>query len=86
MFTLAIAISAIVAAIFHKLISRLWLAAALSACVSTVVIWKIAESHFGWLDQIFFKNVAKTMAIALLVSLVVGKIIHRFAKRHGAER
>lgn len=70
-----IAIVAIVIAVFwHFLLEKMWLAIVGSTITATFVSWALLSSHFGWLDETFYKNMAMTLAISFAASFIIGAI------------
>ena len=77
-----IVIAAIITAFFwHLLATRIWVAH-LGTIVSTpILVWAVAISHFGWLDRTFFMNLAITVGVTVVVSLVVGFVFQAIRRK-----
>ena len=64
---------ALVVAIFwHGVLPKFVWATVWSTISATLLVWLMTSSHFGWLDETFFKNLALTLTISLTASLIVG--------------
>ena len=83
MVLIAVIIAAIVSVACHLMLRSFWGAVAGSAVISVVLFWALSMSHFGWLDQTFFENVAWSLLLSAGVSLVVGKVVRKLEKKRG---
>jgi hypothetical protein len=45
-----------------------------STLLGTIAAWVLASSHFGWMDETFFRNLAFTSGLAFLVSIATGVV------------
>jgi hypothetical protein len=68
-----IVIAALITAFFwHLLATRVWVAHVGTVVTTPILVFAVASSHFGWLDKTFFMNLAITIGITVVVSVVVG--------------
>ena len=74
MIVAAVLIGAFFAVICHAVTTRFWVAVSVSAALTLILFWGFTQSHFGWFDWTFVENVAITLVIAVLVSVVVGRL------------
>jgi hypothetical protein len=81
---IAAIITVIVSVIWHILLHRFWLAVARSAFTSVLLYWMVSMSHFGWLDQTFFENVAWSLLLSSVVSVAIGNLVRKLEKNRGA--
>ena len=61
-------VAIVVAIIWHFLLEKLWPATIGSTITATIASWSMLTSHFGWLDETFYKNIAMTLAISFTAS------------------
>jgi hypothetical protein len=52
----------------------MWPAVLGSTITSTFISWALLSSHFGWLDEIFYKNMAITISASLVISILIGAV------------
>lgn len=67
-------VAIIVAIIWHFLLEKMWLATIGSTITATIASWSMLTSHFGWLDETFYKNISMTIAVSFTASFIIGII------------
>jgi glucokinase len=77
-----VVIAAVVSVPCHVVLRKFMAAVASSAIASTVLVWVVASSHFGWLDQTFYGNLALSLGASGGVSVVVGALVRKRAKNN----
>jgi uncharacterized membrane-anchored protein YitT (DUF2179 family) len=70
----------VVAFCWHFLLEKMWPATIGSTITSTLLIWALTSSHFGWLDETFYKNMAMTLAVSFVASFIIGIIFTSIRK------
>jgi uncharacterized membrane protein YccC len=72
MLIVACLVSLVVALVWYRMVPRYAFAFVGSTLTTAFLVWAIGQSHFGWMDTVFFRNLAVTFAIAAGGSIVVG--------------
>jgi len=67
-------VAIVIATFWHFLLQRMWLAVIGSTITSTFITWALLASHFGWLDETFYKNMAITISASLVISILIGAV------------
>jgi hypothetical protein len=88
MIILAIALAALSALFWHVMVRRFWIATVLGTITAVLLELVIAGSHFGWMDETFFRNLAGLTALTATVSIAAGfalrNLFHLHRPRDGA--
>lgn len=66
--------------VWHLLLPRFWYACLGATLSSTLIVWVLTISHFGWMDSTFFRNLALTVTVALTSSIVVGLVVSKIRR------
>lgn len=76
---ICLVLSILSALIWNFWTARFWLAFVGATLTATFVTWLLTMTHFGWMDEVFLKNLAMTLGItAIPAALVSG--VRKFAR------
>ena len=71
---LVVIISTITSFFSHLLIDKGIVANTVSVICATLVTWMLVGNHAGGIDTVLLRNIAITVVLALMVSLLVGQV------------
>lgn len=80
MVIIAILLSLVAALLWYWLVPWYSLACVGSISMSVFGVWFVGQSHFGWMDRVFFENLAISFSISASISVAVG-VVYQLRRR-----
>ncbi len=71
MLVVCLGLSILSALIWNYWTARSWLAFVGATLTATFLTWLLLMTHFGWMDEVFLKNLAITLGLTAIPALLI---------------